>query len=52
MKYEMTCEDGFSVQSKDKNEVAGMGVWHVMMAHPTKKTSMADMAKMVKPVKA
>ncbi|MFH0977799.1 MAG: hypothetical protein V1837_00715 [Candidatus Woesearchaeota archaeon] len=49
MEYQMTCEDGFTVRSKSKDEVAGMGVWHVMMMHPNEKISMNDALKMVKP---
>jgi hypothetical protein len=41
-KYEMTCDDGFKVASDDKQEVASLGAWHVMMKHPKEKMSMSD----------
>jgi hypothetical protein len=51
MEFQMTCEDGYMIKSKSKEEVAGMGAWHVMMMHPKEKVSMEDMMKSVKPAK-
>ncbi len=51
MKYEMTCDDGFMVQSSSKDEVAGMAGWHIMMNHPKESLTMSDMMKKVKMAK-
>ena len=48
MEYEMMCDDGFRVLSKDKKEVANMAAMHVMTMHPKERISAQDMMKMVK----
>ncbi len=47
-KYEMECDDGFYIQSYDKNEAAGSLLWHIMMKHPNMKMSMEEAMKKVK----
>jgi hypothetical protein len=51
-KYESDCDDGFHVLSHNKEEVAGMIGWHVMMQHPSMKMSMEDAMKKVRVAKA
>jgi hypothetical protein len=51
MKYEMSCDDGFMVQSKSKDEAASMAAWHIMMNHPKERMSMSDVMKNVKVAK-
>jgi hypothetical protein len=44
----MKCDEGFSVYSKDKQEVAEHGMMHVEVMHPGMKITKEDMEKKVK----
>ena len=48
MEYKMDCDDGFSVHSKNKDEVVNMGAMHVITMHPDEKLSRQEVTKMIK----
>jgi predicted small metal-binding protein len=48
MEYEMDCDDGFRIHSKNRDEVVNMGAMHVMTMHPTMKISSEEIMKKIK----